>query len=219
MIATDPDCDRMGVAVKSAGDEMKLLTGNQIGSLLAYYRAKALFEQGVLTKKNAARGVIIKTFVTTDLQKAIAEKFGLRCVETLTGFKYIGAKLEIRTGRAPGSWRRLSQPAGRGDAPVAAGALSFYIFGGEESYGYSGADFIRDKDGNGATIMFCEVAAYAKSLGLTIDGLLDQVYGELGFFLEKTARLLSKARRARRRSSGSSRLMRAIRLTKCWRAK
>ena len=93
VIATDPDCDRMGVAVKSASGEMKLLTGNQIGSLLAFYRAKTLFNQGVLNARNASRGVIIKTFVTTDLQKAIAEKFGLRCVETLTGFKYIGAKL------------------------------------------------------------------------------------------------------------------------------
>ena len=80
-------------AATSGEGAMKLLTGNQIGSLLAYYRAKKLFEQGVLTVANASRGVIIKTFVTTDLQKAIAEKFGLRCVETLTGFKYIGAKL------------------------------------------------------------------------------------------------------------------------------
>src|SRR4030095_7319569 len=94
VIATDPDGDRMGVAVRSADGEMQLLTGNQIGSLIAYYRAKTLFDQGVLNAENAAHGVIIKTFVTTDLQKAIAEKFGLRCVETLTGFKYIGAKLE-----------------------------------------------------------------------------------------------------------------------------
>ena len=93
VIATDPDCDRMGVAVRNRQGEMALLTGNQIGSLLAYYRASAFFEQGVLTRENAARGVFIKTFVTTDLQKAIAERFGLRCVETLTGFKYIGAKL------------------------------------------------------------------------------------------------------------------------------
>ncbi len=78
----------------AADGEMELLTGNQIGSLIAYYRAKTLFDQGVLTPQNAARGVIIKTFVTTDLQKAIAEKYGLRCVETLTGFKYIGAKLD-----------------------------------------------------------------------------------------------------------------------------
>src|SRR2546421_6998479 len=98
VVATDPDCDRMGVAVRS-GDgsepdgQMKLLTGNQIGSLMAYYRIKTLFERGILNKENASRAVIIKTFVTTDLQKAIAQKFGLRCVETLTGFKYIGAKL------------------------------------------------------------------------------------------------------------------------------
>ena len=190
VIATDPDCDRMGVAVKSASGEMKLLTGNQIGSLLAYYRAKALFDQGVLTKENAARGVIIKTFVTTDLQKAIAEKFGLRCVETLTGFKYIGAKLEKYERSVPleagVDYRNLPEEETR---RLRLAHSAFYIFGGEESYGYSGADFIRDKDGNGAAIMFCEVAAYAKSLGLTIDGLLDQVYGELGFFLEKNGAL------------------------------
>ena len=81
--ATDPDCDRMGVAVRNAAGEMELLTGNQIGSLIAWYRAKTMFERGILNKENAARGVIIKTFVTTDLQKAIAEHFsGLRCVET-----------------------------------------------------------------------------------------------------------------------------------------
>ena len=93
VIATDPDCDRMGVAVRNRAGEMKLLTGNQIESLMAYYRAKTLFERGVLNRENANRGVIIKTFVTTDLQKAIAEHYGLRAVETLTGFKYIGAKL------------------------------------------------------------------------------------------------------------------------------
>ncbi|HEX8490650.1 MAG TPA: phospho-sugar mutase, partial [Chthoniobacterales bacterium] len=93
VVATDPDCDRMGVAVRGDEGKMKLLTGNQIGSLMAYYRIKTLFDLGILNKENAARGVIIKTFVTTDLQKAIAEHYGLRCVETLTGFKYIGAKL------------------------------------------------------------------------------------------------------------------------------
>ena len=66
---------------------------------------------------------------------------------------------------------------------------SFYIFGGEESYGYSGADFVRDKDGNGAAIMFCEVAAHAKSLGLTIDQLLDEIYAEFGYYLEKNGSL------------------------------
>jgi len=190
VIATDPDCDRMGVAVKSASGEMKLLTGNQIGSLLAFYRAKTLFDQGVLNAGNASRGVIIKTFVTTDLQKAIAEKFGLRCVETLTGFKYIGAKL-LKYERAvplpPGKdYRELPEEETR---RLRLANSSFYIFGGEESYGYSGADFIRDKDANCAAIMFCEVAAYAKSQGLTIDALLDQVYAQFGYYLEKNAAL------------------------------
>src|SRR5688572_29512214 len=93
VIATDPDCDRMGVAVRNRAGKIELLTGNQIGSLIAVYRVKKLIELEVITPKNAGRCVIIKTLVTTDLQKAIAEKHGLRCVETLTGFKYIGAKL------------------------------------------------------------------------------------------------------------------------------
>ncbi|MBA3831602.1 MAG: phospho-sugar mutase [Chthoniobacterales bacterium] len=190
LIATDPDCDRMGVAVRTAEGEMKLLTGNQIGSLLAYYRAKTLFKQGVLNPQNAERGVIIKTFVTTDLQKAIAEKFGLRCVETLTGFKYIGdklAKYERAVPLAPGeNYRDLPEEETRRRRLAHS---SFYIFGSEESYGYSGADFVRDKDANEAAIMFCEVAAHAKSRGLTIDELLDEVYAELGYYLEKQGAL------------------------------
>ncbi|HEX3817984.1 MAG TPA: phospho-sugar mutase [Chthoniobacterales bacterium] len=186
VIATDPDCDRMGVAVRSASGEMRLLTGNQIGALIAYYRVTTLFAQGILTSENASRAVIIKTFVTTDLQKAIAEKFGMRCVETLTGFKYIGAKLlkyERALALGPNeNYRELSETKSRA---LRLAQSSYYVFGGEESYGYSGADFVRDKDGNGATIMFCEVAAYAKSLGLTIDALLDQVYSEFGYYLEK----------------------------------
>ncbi len=190
LIATDPDCDRMGVAVRTAEGEMKLLTGNQIGSLLAYYRAKTLFEQGVLNPQNAERGVIIKTFVTTDLQKAIAEKFGLRCVETLTGFKYIGEKLakyERAVPLAPGeNYRDLPEEETRRRRLAHS---CFYIFGSEESYGYSGADFVRDKDANQAAIMFCEVAAHAKSRSLTIDELLDEVYAELGYYLEKQGAL------------------------------
>ncbi len=190
VIATDPDCDRMGVAVRSAQGEMKLLTGNQIASLIAYYRTKTFFAQGVLDAQNASRGVIIKTFVTTDLLKAVAEKFGVRCVETLTGFKYIGAKLEKYE-------RAVSLPAGVDYRDLAEAETrrlrlahsAFYIFGGEESYGYSGADFIRDKDGNGSAIMFCEVAAHAKSRGLTIDALMDEVYRELGYYLEKNGAL------------------------------
>ncbi|MDP9004184.1 MAG: phospho-sugar mutase, partial [Verrucomicrobiota bacterium] len=190
VIATDPDCDRMGVAVRNAEGEMALLTGNQIGSLIAYYRTKTLFDQGVLTKENASRAVIIKTFVTTDLQKTVAEHFGVRCVETLTGFKYIGAKLGKYEKALPPEvahkYRDLPEDETR---RLRLEHSSYYVFGGEESYGYSGGDFVRDKDGNGGAIMFCEVAAYAKSRGLTVDALLDEIFSEFGYFQEYTGSL------------------------------
>jgi len=185
VIATDPDCDRMGVAVRTATGAMELLTGNQIGSLLAYYRTKTLFELGMLNAENAARAVIIKTFVTTNLQKAIAEHYGLRCIETLTGFKYIGAKLGKYEKALPLAvqqrYRDLPEDETR---RLRLEHSSYYVFGGEESYGYSGGDFVRDKDANGATIMFCEVAAYAKSRGLAVAALLDEVFSEFGYFQE-----------------------------------
>ena len=189
VVATDPDCDRVGAAVRARDGKMKLLTGNQIGSLIAWYRTRTLFEKGVLNKQNASRGVIIKTFVTTDLQKAIAEHYGLRCVETLTGFKYIGAKLGKYERAIPDhqNYVDLSEEETR---KLRLEHSSFYVFGGEESYGYSGADFVRDKDGNGAVIMFCEVAAYAKAHGKTIDELLDDIYSEFGYFAEKNGSLV-----------------------------
>lgn len=191
VIGTDPDADRMGVYVRGADGAMHLLTGNQIGSLMAYYRVKTLFEQGVLNSTNASRAVIIKTLVTTDLQKSIAKKFGVRCVETLTGFKYIGEKLrkyeeaipsELRAG-----YRRMDESATR---DLRLSHSSFYVFGGEESYGYSGSDFVRDKDANGSVVMFAEVAAYAKSQGLTLDQLLDKIFLEFGLYLERGASLV-----------------------------
>jgi phosphoglucomutase len=189
VVATDPDCDRVGAAVRARDGKMKLLTGNQIGSLIAWYRTRTLFEKGVLNKQNASRGVIIKTFVTTDLQKAIAEHYGLRCVETLTGFKYIGAKLGKYERAIPDhqNYVDLSEEETR---KLRLEHSSFYVFGGEESYGYSGADFVRDKDGNGAVIMFCEVAAYAKACGKTTEELLDDIYSEFGYFAEKNGSLV-----------------------------
>ena len=190
VIATDPDCDRLGVAVRSSTGAMKLISGNQIGSLLAYYRIKTLFDIGVLNKENASRAVIIKTFVTTDLQKVIAEHYGLRCVETLTGFKYFGAKLEKYERALPvdlrKKYRQLSEEETR-SARLA--HSSFYVFGSEESYGYSGADFVRDKDGNAGAIMFGEVAAYAKSRNQTVDQLFDEIFGTFGYFAEKNGSL------------------------------
>ena len=181
--ATDPDCDRLGVAVRTGSSEMKLLSGNQIGSVLVWYRAKTFFDRGILNKENAHRGVIIKTFVTSDLQKVIAEKFGLRCIDTLTGFKYNGAKLnKYEEETATPNYRELSEEETR---RLRLQKSSFYVFGSEESYGYSGADFVHDKDANAAVIMFCEVAAYAKSRGMTLDELLDEIFCEFGYFEEK----------------------------------
>lgn len=186
VIATDPDDDRMGIAARDSQGKMVLLTGNQIGSLIAWYRASKHFELGILHAGNAGRGVLIKTFVTTDLQKAIAEKFGLRCVETLTGFKYIGEKLRKYEEEIPAALRKnyaeLPEDVTR---KLRLEHSSLYVFGGEESYGYSGSDFVRDKDGNSAAVMIAEVAAYAKSKGISLIGLMDEIYTEFGFYLER----------------------------------
>ncbi len=190
VLATDPDCDRMGVAARNGAGEMELFTGNQIGSLMAYYRVKKLIEQGVITPENAHRCVIIKTFVTTDLQKAIAQRHGLRCVETLTGFKYIGEKLGKYEAALPVAERAIYRSLSERETRVLRlQHSSFYVCGGEESYGYSAADFVRDKDGNGAVVVFTEVAAYAKSRGITLDQLLDEVFSEYGFYFEKNGSL------------------------------
>src|SRR5437764_9328915 len=167
---------------------MKLITGNQIGSLLLYYRLKKFFELGILNQENAPRAVMIKPFVTTDLQKVISEHFGVRCVETLTGFKYFGAKLEKYESALPPEIRKKYRQLSEEETRAARLKYSsFYVFGSEESYGYSGADFVRDKDGNAGAIMFCEMAAYAKSRGRTVDQLLDDAFAGLGYFEEKNA--------------------------------
>jgi phosphoglucomutase len=190
VIGTDPDADRMGVACRNRDGKMQLLNGNQIGSLLAYYRTKTLKEQGVLTDRNKGHAVLVKTVVTTDLQKSIAQREGINCVETLTGFKYIGAKLGKYEAALPEDIRKVyrSLPEEK-TRSVRLQESQFYVFGGEESYGYSGADFVRDKDGNGAAIMFAEVAAYAKSEGTTLDELLDRIFLEYGCYMEKTGSL------------------------------
>lgn len=186
VLATDPDDDRMGVAVRNGVGEMELLTGNQIGALLLWYRLKKLFEKGILNDQNKKHAVIIKSLVTTELQKIIAEKSGVRCVETLTGFKYIGAKQEkyekALSASVQASYRQLSEVESR---EARLHSSSYFVFGGEESYGYNMGDFVRDKDGNAAVLCFCEVAAYAASQNLSIIALLNQIYSEFGVYLEQ----------------------------------
>jgi len=185
VIGTDPDCDRMGAAVRNAEGELKVISGNQIGSLMGYYRIKTFFEAGILNASNRQHAVWVKTLVTSPLQDAIARKFGINCVNTLTGFKYIGKKLRKYEQAIPaeerGDYRRLSPAESRA---LRLQYSQFFVFGGEESYGYLGDDFVRDKDGNGAVVMFAEVAAYAKSRGISLMELLDEIYREFGYFLE-----------------------------------
>jgi phosphoglucomutase len=191
VIGTDPDADRLGVASPDESGKMRLLSGNQIGSLLIFYRIKTLKEQKVLNEQNSGHAVVLKTVVTTDLQKAIAEREGVRCVETLTGFKYIGAKLSKYEAALPAEVRNSYRNLTEEETRIARLQDSYYfICGGEESYGYSGADFVRDKDGNGSAIMIAEVAAYAKSRELTLHQLLDQIYLEYGCYLEKNSFLV-----------------------------
>jgi phosphoglucomutase len=187
VMATDPDCDRMGVAVRDAAGKMVLLTGNQIGSIFAYYRISRLVARGILTEANRANGVLIKTYVTTDLQKMIADKFGVGCIDTLTGFKYIGDKMYEYEKALDDADYQQRTPSERRAALL--GKSRFVIFAGEESYGYTGGDYVRDKDGNAAVLMFAEVAAWAKSQGQTLVEYLDAIYRECGFFVEKLGTL------------------------------
>lgn len=185
VIATDPDCDRMGVAIRNDVGEMELLTGNQIGSLLGWYRIKTMFDLGWITESNRSRAVLIKTLVTTDLQRSIAEKYGINVIDTLTGFKYIGEKLKKYEEAIPnekkGDYRNLTEEESR---KLRLEYSKFFVFGGEESYGYLGSDFVRDKDGNASAVMFAELAAYAMSKDTTIGRLRDQIWGEYGVHLE-----------------------------------
>ena len=186
VIGTDPDCDRMGVAVRDESGGMQILSGNQIGSLMAYYRLQALTDEGILTESNRDRACLISTFVTTRLQDRIAAGFGAFICHTLTGFKYIGAKLTKYENSIPlnlrDNYRDLTEEESR---DLRLEHSRYFVFGGEESYGYLGSDFIRDKDGNGAAVMFCEMVAWARSRGLTVLDLLDEVYSRFGYFREE----------------------------------
>ena len=185
VIGSDPDADRIGVAARDANGTMLYLTGNQLGALMAWYRLKSCVDLGWITDANRSRAVIVKTFVTTELQRAIADGFGVGIIDTLTGFKYIAGKLRKYEDAIPaakkGDYRSLNEEQTR---LLRLEYSRFFVFGSEESYGYLGSDFVRDKDANGAALMFAEVAAYAQSTGKTIPGLLDDLYTTFGYHYE-----------------------------------
>jgi phosphoglucomutase len=187
VIGTDPDCDRMGVAVRDQAGQLQLLTGNQIGSLMAWYRITTMVKKGWINETNRQRAVLVKTYVTTDLQSVIARRHGLRVTNTLTGFKYIGAKQLKYERLLPADVQARYRDVGvEENRQLHLKQGMFYVFGGEESYGYLGADFVRDKDGNMAVLMFTELAALAASEGRTVIDLMNDVYAEYGFFSEYT---------------------------------
>lgn len=192
VIATDPDADRMGVAVRNSKGEMELLTGNQIGSLMADYRIQTLKDRSILPEAGTEKAVLIKTFVTTPMQDAIGEAHGLKVINTLTGFKWIGKKMANYEASMAAAYKEAEGIAinyDQTDPDVRAEILMdyscFFVFGGEESYGYLAHDVVRDKDANGSVLLFSEMAAHYKSQGLSVIDALEALYHKHGYYSEK----------------------------------
>lgn len=158
LMGTDPDADRLGVAVKDPSGEYTVLTGNQMGALMLHYFLSQKKEQGILPEN----GVVVKTVVTSEIGRTIAKRFGIDTIDTLTGFKYIGEK--INEFEQTGEYQ--------------------FLFGYEESYGYLIGDFVRDKDAVQSAVFAAEVAAFYKSQGKSLyDGLLE-IFETYGYYKE-----------------------------------
>ncbi|MFP4605574.1 MAG: phospho-sugar mutase, partial [Bacteroidales bacterium] len=165
VMATDPDGDRVGIAVRNNEGKIEILNGNQAASLLIHYLLSQWKEKGKLTGNE----YIVKTIVTTDLLENIAEDFNVETYNTLTGFKYIAAKIKELEGKT-------------------------FIGGGEESYGYLVGDFIRDKDAIISCAFFAEITAYAKEKGKSLFDQLIEIYQKYGFFKERLISITKKGK-------------------------
>ena len=193
VIATDPDADRMGVAVRDGNGDMVLLSGNQTGTILSEYRISTLKEAGILPEQGSENAVLIKTFVTTPMQEAVATWHGLKTINTLTGFKWMGAKL---SNYEENMKNELFEKEGmvvdydscdiKTKAELMLEYSNYFVFGNEESYGYLASDSVRDKDANSAVIMFCELAAYLRSEKMTFIDYLNLLYLKHGYYQEET---------------------------------
>jgi phosphoglucomutase len=159
VLATDPDADRVAIAVRDENDGFVLLNGNQTCALLASYLLTGWAERGKLT----GREFVVRTIVTSEMIPAVAAKFGARCYDCLTGFKYIAKVVREKEG------------------------VEQYIGGGEESFGFMAGDFVRDKDGVSACSLAAEAAAWARSKGMTLLEWLRSMYVEFGFYKESLA--------------------------------
>jgi len=195
IMATDPDGDRMGCAVRGSDGQMHILTGNQIGSLLADYRISKYKELGWIPAAGSDRVALVKTFVTTPLQDAIGQAHGVKIINTLTGFKWIASKMrgyeqKLREGLlAEGIGLDYDATPFASRAKLLQQHSTFYAFGSEESYGYLPNDYVRDKDGNAACLMFAEFCAAVKLSGDTVLDRLDAMYRQHGYFTEGTINL------------------------------
>lgn len=195
IMGTDPDGDRMGCAVRGADGRMHLLTGNQIGSLLADYRIRKYKERGWIPAGGSDRVALIKTFVTTPLQDSIGRAHGVKVINTLTGFKWIAGKMrgyeeQLRAAMlAEGIGLDYDATPFASRAQLLQQHSTFYAFGSEESYGYLPNDYVRDKDGNAACLMLAEFCAAVKRDGETVLDRLDAMYREHGYFTEGTVNL------------------------------
>ncbi|WP_214627300.1 phospho-sugar mutase [Paenibacillus agaridevorans] len=158
IIGTDPDADRMGAVVKNNEGEYVVLSGNQSGAIMVYYKLSLLKERGLLPDN----GVVVKTIVTSEMGADIAKSFGVDVENTLTGFKYIGEKMT--------SYEQTRERS--------------FLFGYEESYGYLSGTYARDKDAIVASLLICEAAAYYSSQGKTLYDVLLELYAEYGSYLE-----------------------------------
>ncbi|GHU86159.1 phosphoglucomutase [Bacteroidia bacterium] len=156
VLATDPDSDRVGVAIKKDDGEYMLLNGNQTGAIIIYYILKKLKEQNKLVSTD----YIVKTIVTTELLKDMADKQGIKCYDVLTGFKYIADIIEKHEG------------------------IEHFIGGGEESYGYLIGTFVRDKDAVIACLIIAEIAAWAANENKSFFDILIDLYTEFGYYKE-----------------------------------
>jgi phosphoglucomutase len=168
LLGTDPDSDRLGVAVKNNQGEYIVLTGNQTGAIMLHYLLSQKKEKGNLPEN----GIVLKTIVTSEIGRAIAESFGLKTLDTLTGFKFIGEK--IKEYKQTGEYK--------------------FQFGYEESYGYLIGDFVRDKDAIQAALFVTEVAAYYKNQGKSLYDALLEIFEEYGYFKESLESLTLKGK-------------------------
>lgn len=166
VMATDPDADRVGIAVKNDKGEFQLMNGNQTGSLLLYYLLRKWKENGKIKGKQ----YVVKTIVTTELIARIAEKYEAKIYDTLTGFKYIAEIIRELEGKEE------------------------FIGGGEESYGYLIGDAVRDKDAVASCAMIAEMAAWAKTQGTSLYELLKQIHQEFGLYQESLKSLTKKGK-------------------------